>query len=301
MQETHRLQPQIEIVELKEDSMKFYLSGTDVATANALRRVMIGEVPTMAIDLVQIEENSSVLHDEFIAHRLGLLPIRVNKRRGDIGDSLVGGVDDFNYKRDCTCMDSCPECSIDFSLDVVHDGNEDEVKIVYSSDLECRNPDVQMVNYTNRDDERLDQEEQSQAKGIAICKLGKGQKLKFEATAFKGISKIHSKWSPVCGATFAYLAEIQLNESRMEMLTEAQRDAFVRSCPKKVYAFDKHTQKVDIKNSEACVFCDECVKLGETWKRNKDDDALVVISANQDRFLFSVETTGKFELRNASV
>lgn len=85
------------------------------------------------------------------------------------------------------------------------------------------------------------------------------------------------------------------------MLTEAQRDAFVRSCPKKVYAFDKHTQKVDIKNSEACVFCDECVKLGETWKRNKDDDALVVISANQDRFLFSVETTGKFELRNANV
>lgn len=80
-------QPNIEILELKKDSMTFVLSKTDTSVANTLRRIMIAEVPTMAIDLVQFEENTSVLQDEFIAHRLGLIPLTSSK------------VSKFNYTR----------------------------------------------------------------------------------------------------------------------------------------------------------------------------------------------------------
>ena len=49
----------------------------DVSLANALRRTMIGNVPTVAIDTVKIRENDSSLCDEMIAHRLGLVPLKI--------------------------------------------------------------------------------------------------------------------------------------------------------------------------------------------------------------------------------
>jgi DNA-directed RNA polymerase II subunit RPB3 len=62
--------PKIAIRQMLDSQLKFVLSETDVYMANALRRVMLAEVPTIAVDLVEIEANSSVLNDEFISHRL---------------------------------------------------------------------------------------------------------------------------------------------------------------------------------------------------------------------------------------
>ena len=68
----------MQIRELRDDYCEFVLSNTDASVANALRRVILVEVPTIAVDLVEIEENTTVLNDEFIAHRLGLMPLVSN-------------------------------------------------------------------------------------------------------------------------------------------------------------------------------------------------------------------------------
>jgi hypothetical protein len=68
--------PKVEVLSIAPHAISFILSETDTSMANALRRIMIAEVPTIAIDLVEYAENSSVLNDEYIAHRLGLIPIR---------------------------------------------------------------------------------------------------------------------------------------------------------------------------------------------------------------------------------
>ena len=79
------------------------------AYANALRRIMIAEVPTMAIEFVTIRENTTPLHDEFLAHRLGLIPLNSKS------------VENFNYPAECACQETgevCRVCSVKFTLKV---------------------------------------------------------------------------------------------------------------------------------------------------------------------------------------
>ncbi len=71
--------------------VEFELIETDLAIANSLRRIMISEVPTLTIDLVELRENTSALHDEFIAHRLGLIPL------------VSEQVDSFATAEECAC------------------------------------------------------------------------------------------------------------------------------------------------------------------------------------------------------
>lgn len=99
--------PRIKVLELQKYSIKFELLNTDLAIANALRRIMISEVPTMAIDLVEIRENTSALHDEFIAHRLGLVPLYSPR------------IDAFSFHEECHCSSMCEKCTVKFRLNRV--------------------------------------------------------------------------------------------------------------------------------------------------------------------------------------
>lgn len=120
--------PKIKIRVVKDDYMTFELRETDASIANALRRVMIAEVPTIAIDLVEIEVNSSVLNDEFIAHRLGLVPLTSERAMA------------MRFSRDCDACDGdgqCEYCSVEFHLrsKCINDTTLDVTsKDLYSSD-----------------------------------------------------------------------------------------------------------------------------------------------------------------------
>lgn len=71
----------VEIQELNELEMEFDLVGVDASIANAFRRILIAEVPTMAIETVFVFNNTSVIQDEVLAHRLGLIPIKADPGR----------------------------------------------------------------------------------------------------------------------------------------------------------------------------------------------------------------------------
>jgi len=81
----------IQIVEEAEDGMTivFDMVGIDAPVANAIRRILLSEVPTMAIDTVFIYKNTSIIQDEVLAHRLGLIPLRADPRRMNYQDGAL--------------------------------------------------------------------------------------------------------------------------------------------------------------------------------------------------------------------
>lgn len=70
----------LEIVSRSAREVEFDMIGIDTPFANAFRRILLAEVPTMAVEQVFIYNNTSVMQDEVLAHRLGLLPINVDPR-----------------------------------------------------------------------------------------------------------------------------------------------------------------------------------------------------------------------------
>ena len=76
----------IKVLSSTEDKLVFDIKGIEPPLANALRRIMISEVPTMAIEKVRIWQNLSVIADEVLAHRMGLIPIKVDPAEFEFKD-----------------------------------------------------------------------------------------------------------------------------------------------------------------------------------------------------------------------
>lgn len=161
------------ILEGGENRARILLENANPSYANALRRAMLSEVPTLAIEEVIIYENTSSLYDEILAHRLGLVPIRTDLRR-------------FNFREECVCKGAgCANCTLTLTLE------EEGPKVVYSHDLKSPDPELTPVA------------------GIPIIKLGKGQRLRLEAEAVLGRGKEHAKWQPgVVGYKYYPVVEV---------------------------------------------------------------------------------------------
>ena len=162
----------------EQGKLSFILRDSNPVFANTLRRLMIDEVPTMAIDDVEFSKNNSILYDEMIAHRLGLIPLKTDLKS-------------YNLPEKCKCEGKgCNRCKLKMVIKATKATKGFET--VYSSEIKSKDPAVKSVY----DD-------------MPIVKLLKDQTLELEATAVLGKGKNHVKWSP-CHAYYKYKPVIEI-------------------------------------------------------------------------------------------
>lgn len=228
----------VEILEKTDTTIKFIIRDADAAFVNALRRIVLSEVPCMAIDEIVVLENSSMLHDETLSHRLGLLPIKTDLKT-------------YNLPEDCKCKSEfgCPECRVSLTLDAEA---VDATKTVYTSSMSSENPDIVPVNGN-----------------ILLVKLAPGQKIKLEAYARLGKGKDHAKWQPVTVAAYKNMPLVKVNPKACDACAEC-----VKVCSKNVLSVkDDKLEVLNINNCTLCMDCmDSCPKEPQaieiTWDEN---------------------------------
>ena len=242
---------------------------------------MIAEIPTMAIEKVEMWQNTSVIPDENLAHRMGLVPIAVDPRV-------------FEYRQEGKPF--TPENSIRFKLHVkctkkvpgapvLLNNTQDEEKHfnnpnVYSGDLKW-------IPFG-------DQEARFARQGIAapkpllddilIAKLRPGQEIEMELICEKGIGKTHAKWSPVCTAYYRLMPVIEFREP----IKGQDAKELKALCPRGVFDIEDIGQSAVVKDASRCTTCRECIRPEKFQDK-------VLLGKQKDVFEFTVESLGIYK------
>jgi len=214
---------EVKVVEKNGFNVRLIVEGVDAAFMNSLRRTMLAEVPSMAIDEVVVIENSSMLHDEILAHRLGLIPLKTD-------------LDSYNLPEDCPCKSElgCNLCRVSLTLDVEA---KNSTRTVYSGDLTSENPNI--IPVSDR---------------IPILKLTSDQRIRLEAYARLGKGEKHAKWQPVSACAYKHFPAIRINEKTCDSCGKC-----VDICPKRVLTIKDAGNKLELRNVIDCTMCKDCV------------------------------------------
>lgn len=246
----------------KDDYAKIVLEETEPAFVNALRRVLIADVPKMAIEDVEFHlgpiraedgkeyESIAPLFDEMIAHRLGLVPIPT-----DLGL--------YNRREDCpSCHgEGCPSCTIIYSL------NKRGPGLVTSGDMEPIG------------DSKLRPKDQ----GIPIVQLAEGQAILIYATAQLGTGKDHAKWQATHGVGYSYYPLLKAGSKTIDAA-----DPSVPFCSAHMLTTSLEEESVELDDD-----CTRCREFREAYKVDS-----VKIANDPTRFILQFETDGSLAAKD---
>lgn len=286
-------QIQVAIVNESTDKMtlEFDVTRIEAPIANALRRILIAEVPTMALEKIYLYQNTSVIQDEVLCHRLGLLPLRVDPRNFQFPTEKVIGINEKGVDCDEEPQGD-PSRNLIFKINVSCTKNRNALPTatepkqlyhnssVYSRAFEWVPIGEQEEKYNKKNAPKMVSED------ILVAKLRPGQEIEASCHAVKGIGRDHAKFSPVATASYRLLPTIRLNAEVSGEAAERLQSVFSEG----VIGIEKKGAKriAVVKDARK----DTCSR---NVFRHEDLAQVVQLGKNKQHFIFSVESTGALE------
>ena len=251
----------IKIISKNTEEIIFDITGIEPPLANALRRILISEVPTMAIDTVIINQNTSIIPDEVLSHRLGLIPI-------------LAEAEDFEEKKENEDFNENNSIKFELKIKCYKDNKGNIINSsIYSNSLKFIPIGKQNERFKGSEEIKVVYD------NILINKMRPGQEINLECYCIKGIGKTHAKWSPVSTAYYRLLSNINF----ISDIKGKDAEELKELCPKKV--FDIKGNKVFVKNIRNCTTCRECI-------RNEKFIGKIELGKIIDHYEFHIESVG---------
>ncbi|KAJ7778629.1 DNA-directed RNA polymerase [Mycena maculata] len=264
----------VKVRRVSERSIDFDLVGVDASIANAFRRIIIAEVPTICIENVYVYNNTTVVADEILAQRIGLIPLNVDPKEMDMkldDESTDHNTIVFELKLACTRKKDAPKDTTDpFQLYENHEllsGHLVWVPAGEQADVFSKKPPAP----TNPN--------------IVLAKLRPGQQVEITLHAIKGVGKDHAKFSPVATASYRLLPNIVIKKPIPPHLAQKFQKCFtpgvIRVDPRtKAVSVDEENQRKDTVSREVL--------------RHPEFEGYVELSRVRDFFLFNIESESAY-------
>jgi len=242
----------LEVLKKDEHNLVFVIEGISIEMANAIRRIMLTEIPVMAIDEVIILKNDSPLYDEIISHRLGLIPLKTD-------------LETYKLPQDCECSGfGCPLCQVSLTCEITNTTNTPLE--IYSGDLKSNDPLIVPVT-----------------PNIPLVKIDKDDKVIIEAYAILGTAKDHAKWQAVTNVYYRYYPKIDFDDSKCANCPD--KCIVSRMCPKELFDFSGNKAPKLVKDyQESCDLCNAC-------SLNCPENAILT-GREENKYIFSIESDG---------
>jgi DNA-directed RNA polymerase subunit D len=243
----------LDILEQAEQKLVLAIEGISIEMINALRRIILTEIPVMAIDEVIILKNDSPLYDEIISHRLGLIPLKTD-------------LEVYKLPRECECGGfGCPLCQVSLTCEITNNSNTPLE--IYSGDLKSNDPKIIPVD-----------------PNIPIVKIDKNNKVIIEAYAILGLAKDHAKWQAVSNVAYRHYPVVEFDEALFKDPEENR--LIVKMCPEKLFKLTNN-DSLKIKDDywKYCNLCMACKNNSEEKIKVNPKEDIYILTIESDGVL----------------